>query len=1192
MNKIDNEQLKREFGFDLYGRYAIIQDIINQNRKSNEKFRILDVGGRGNILSKFLPNDEVFYIDPFVESNDKNFIKGDGCDMLLDNESFDWVTSADVFEHILKDKRRDFLKENLRVAKIGVVLAAPFYSKEVEQAEINANENYKILSNGNDHLWLKEHIQNGLPTMEFIENFLNERKIQFQKIHNNRLFLWQTLIGFGFLASDNQYEFIDEKIKKFNYSYNTDVFPFDNQDPSYRKIYFIKKISNLKNIKTESKVIDSELFLKTIKNSFDLAYDIYNLNKNSIQQKEQEILNITQNLQQKEQEIILIKSSKFWKLRNAYLIFKSKMLFSFANPSKIINKLYKKIAYLWHSFDRSRKAEGNKIAIIRLLNFVLHGKGAVAVQRDCLVTSIKNENIFENITRYSNDRTTITSFVPFDFTPANFGGGVRIMSVYSGLSKFFNVNLVAIGGLGSYFKHIMINENFNIYVVPMSQSFYDKMVAEEKIAGGHLHDILITEEFEKLPELCEFTDLIKNETDIFISSHPYFFNLIKKYGNDKIKVYEAHNVDYVLKHSYFPDWKNNEKARKYLKMVRDIEEVACVESDFVMAVSSYDAKQLVETYKFDEKKIVVVPNGIDVSAFKFNLNPAILDRKTKNVLFVGSAHGPNIEAVEFIVSDLAPKDSSIQYFIMGNIKNYFKDRKVLPKNVNFLGLVDEEKKKLFYEKSDLAINPMFSGSGTNIKVLEYAASGIPVVSTVFGMRGLEPLNDSILFAEKDEFLKAIQSFFSLNKKEIENKVKSGRAACEKEFAKEVIVKNFVNCIKLIEDKIADKHLNNKLIAIEGRILHRNISGTERYIFELLQNVPKNSDKEYSYCLVGNDKISSDILGKNIDKVSRISVDKNVDLYHRTYQFGNSSELVEMFLAKRSVFTFHDLILCKYPEYFENLEKYNKYVEYMKIGLQFSDRVIAISEDAKRDIINTFGVVEDKIDVVYHGIDRNKFFQITDEKKLSNFRDKYNLPEKYILFIGTDYPHKNLKNLYIAFEKLLKEKNMKDVYLVIAGSSYFHDKHYLDRYLKPIKNNVISIGYVEDYEMNLLYSAARVFVFPSLYEGFGFPVLEAFSCGVPVVCSKATSLPEVAGEAACLVDATNPKEMSTAISSVLENHELRKKLIESGLERVNEFTWDKSAKQTFLTYKKALESDSSVLKKDSKEFKKLLESIIY
>ena len=318
MEKIKDEQLKKEMVFHLYGRFAPIRDIINKNRNNGENFRILDVGGRGNWMKKFFPNDEVFYLDPFLDSDDKNFIKGDGCAMPLENESFDWVVSTDVFEHIPNEKRKAFFEENLRVSKKGVILVAPFFSKEVEQAEINANENFKSLHNGSDHIWLREHIENGLPSMFDFENLLKEKNISFQKLYNNGLFLWQFLIGLEFLTDENLNDDTRKELEKFNYFYNTEVFPFDNNEPSYRKIYFIKKDVNLKNILVENKEISDLLFLNTIRRAIDLTAKIEVINKKTIQSKEQEMVNLNQTIQSKEQEIQWMKSSKFWKLREIY----------------------------------------------------------------------------------------------------------------------------------------------------------------------------------------------------------------------------------------------------------------------------------------------------------------------------------------------------------------------------------------------------------------------------------------------------------------------------------------------------------------------------------------------------------------------------------------------------------------------------------------------------------------------------------------------------------------------------------------------------------------------------------------------------------------------------------------------------------------------------------------------------------
>ena len=341
MEKINDDELKRELPFDLYGRYAIIRDIINHNRINNKRFRVLDVGGRGNMLSRFLPNDDVFYLDPLIESEDKNFIKGDGCAMDLKDESFDWVTSADVFEHIPKEKRNDFMKENIRVAKLGVVLAAPFWSKEVEKAEENANNNYKVLSNGEDHLWLKEHIKMGLPEEDIVENFCSKNNYVYQKVGDNDILMWSLITGFSF-NFDN--ELLKSDYEEFNYFYNSNFSACDNES-TYRKVFFIKKDEKLMDleIKKEKRLLP---MLEIVKRVFDIVgknnvfnrdnfiklfNEVKDLNSSMSQkdneierinkiilQKDDELKKMSDSICNKEDELRSIKSSKLWKLRKIY----------------------------------------------------------------------------------------------------------------------------------------------------------------------------------------------------------------------------------------------------------------------------------------------------------------------------------------------------------------------------------------------------------------------------------------------------------------------------------------------------------------------------------------------------------------------------------------------------------------------------------------------------------------------------------------------------------------------------------------------------------------------------------------------------------------------------------------------------------------------------------------------------------
>lgn len=789
------------------------------------------------------------------------------------------------------------------------------------------------------------------------------------------------------------------------------------------------------------------------------------------------------------------------------------------------------------------------------------------------VLDIKTPDADSNILyqRYENSRTTISVYVPYNFIPQTFGGGVRILNVYERLSNNYNVNLIGLVGYGERFQLIELNEYCTVYLVPMSKEYYDLLCLEQQKAGGLLHDILISNEYKMIPDLIDLSNQLKNETDIFISAQPYFFKMFLEFFNDKILIYEAQNVDYELKRTYFQHPDTNGSAKHYLDMVREVELLACQKSEYILGVSGEDIDDLCKIYNVERSKIVMVPNGIDVHACHY-ISPderkrnKIKGRKRgKQVVFIGSAHGPNIESVQYILNEIAAQNSSIHYTIIGNVNIAFEEKRI-PQNVHFTGMISEEEKKEIYRTADLAINPMFSGSGTNLKVLEYIACGIPLLSTKFGMRGLELFNNYIYIAQKKDFWEAIEKTLSLPAEILENNSKEARKICEENFDKSVISDGLKNIIKKTEE-IRKKKKKKVNIAIEGRILHRNVSGSERYIYELIKNLPTmHQECDYKYCLVN--KTGFKLNG--ISNIHYISLSDRVDLYHRTYQVSNYNELLELLSAKRSIFTFLDLILCKNPDYFEKKDNYNNYVTLMNLALNYADRIIAISEHAKGDVAKTFNISEEKIDVVYLGIDLNKFKKVNDKKEINDFKAEYNLPNRYLLYIGTDYPHKNLKNLFIAFSKIMHLPEMRDYSLVMAGNnSYIKGPGYLNTYLEPIKHRVISLGYFADEKIPLLYNASDICVLPSLYEGFGLTVLEAFACGVPLICSDATSLPEVAGDAAYMVDAKDPDQIVKAIMDIAKDTHLKNMLINKGLKRVKQFSWEKCAEETHNVYKKAL-----------------------
>jgi glycosyltransferase involved in cell wall biosynthesis len=623
--------------------------------------------------------------------------------------------------------------------------------------------------------------------------------------------------------------------------------------------------------------------------------------------KDLEIKKKDRELKQKEREIEIIKSSKTWKILDFYLRMLGYSFFPLVN-------YIKKFVYLIKSSLFTIRQEGIVNWIVRTKNYILHGEGFL----DEVGPSRDNFNLADAIKYYDNERITVSSFVPFDFTPNNFGGGVRIMSVYESLSKHFNVNLIGISGYGAKFKKMEINGCFTAYLVPMSKKFYDLMVEEQKAADGLLHDILLTDGYKLIPNLVEICRLLNRNTDVFISSHPYFFKMLLEYCSEKTLVYEAHNIDYDLKKTYFENLENS-SAKKYLEMVKEVERIACQKSDIIMGVSREDSAGLCRNYSVAEEKVVLVPNGKDVFSCKYSA-PTIDSAKKKEVVFVGSAHGPNMEAVEFIISDLAPRDKNITYRLVGNIKAAFEGR-VISENVIFTGLLSDEDLENVYKTADLAINPMFSGGGTNLKVLGYISFGLPVLSTSFGMRGFEVFGNSVYFAERENFFEVMRNTLSLSEEILRKNSLAARRICEENFDKSVITADLVKTINEIFPDGSKKRKVPK-IALDGRILHRNVSGSERYIFEIAKNIGLSKSEACDLFLVNTKNY--EFPGREVFIPNISNPSDKVDLFHRTYQLGDYQEAIELLSAPRSVFTFHDLILYKYPDYFSNKEAYDRY----------------------------------------------------------------------------------------------------------------------------------------------------------------------------------------------------------------------------------------------------------------------------
>lgn len=266
-----------------------------------------------------------------------------------------------------------------------------------------------------------------------------------------------------------------------------------------------------------------------------------------------------------------------------------------------------------------------------------------------------------------------------------------------------------------------------------------------------------------------------------------------------------------------------------------------------------------------------------------------------------------------------------------------------------------------------------------------------------------------------------------------------------------------------------------------------------------------------------------------NKLRNVSIEKflgPIDVYH-------SSDWVQPPSKSKRVTTYHDLVPLLHPEW-----TVSKIVDVHKRRLQLVEKeidiVIAVSEATKKDLLKVSSIPLDKIVVIYEGV--GDTFKIQSPKDIKMFRKKYQLPEEFVLALGGIGERKNIKRLKIA---------CKDVPLIVSGED---------------------IERVSDEELPLLYASARLLAYPSLYEGFGLPILEAQACGVPVVTSDVSSMPEIGGQGAAYVDPLDIEDIKKTIRKVFYDNEVRKNLIKEGLKNVKQFTWEKTVEQTIEVYK--------------------------
>jgi len=367
------------------------------------------------------------------------------------------------------------------------------------------------------------------------------------------------------------------------------------------------------------------------------------------------------------------------------------------------------------------------------------------------------------------------------------------------------------------------------------------------------------------------------------------------------------------------------------------------------------------------------------------------------------------------------------------------------------------------------------------------------------------------------------------------------------------------------------------IGIVSSFIDEYSGGIGVYTHQLVKNL-NQMDKENNYHLIHYSKSNHEIYNQN----NEIIIPKNrfikkwgsymfwryyslpqglkkydLDVVHDPYELGPFT-FNQPF---RKVITVHDLT----PLLFPNLFKRGDVMLHrllLKKTIQKADKIITVSYNSQRDIMEYMNVPEEDIEVIYNGKDEN--FRPINSKKIEEVREKYSLPPHFILSVGGLHPIKNIPRLLEAYHLALRN-GLEHKLVMVGGAVDKAEEIFKIITARGLEDHVIFTGVVSDDDLVGLYNAADLFLYPCLYAGFGLPPLEAMACGTPVITSHNSSLPEIVGDAAKLIDPYDPEKLAGAINNVLSDDEMIKTLVKKGLKQAKMFNWRKTAGETLNVY---------------------------
>jgi len=364
------------------------------------------------------------------------------------------------------------------------------------------------------------------------------------------------------------------------------------------------------------------------------------------------------------------------------------------------------------------------------------------------------------------------------------------------------------------------------------------------------------------------------------------------------------------------------------------------------------------------------------------------------------------------------------------------------------------------------------------------------------------------------------------------------------------------------------------IGIHGTELDESrIDGTRIYLSELLRRFYKLSNHNYFIYHKGefNPAFKVPVQKYNIKKLARTPMWTQTNFSRAIYR--DKVDVLWMPLQNlprirrknmKTVVTIHDLAFKKYPEMFpeKDVKKLEFHADY---AAKNANHLIAVSKATKNDLLKYYPFLDNSnITVIHHGLEAKNWKVDENFQQIKNVLNKYNITKKYIVYVGAVQPRKNLSVLIEAFEKL-RDENI-DIQLVCVGAdAWMAQKTHRRVEVSKYKKDIIFTGGVSFLYLKIILSNAEVFVLPSIHEGFGIPVLEAFAAKVPVIASNSGSLSEVVGKAGELFNPNDSNELFIKLKKILNSQKIRKNMIKMGTERLKDFSWEKTAKETIKVF---------------------------